>query len=41
MLGALVYEKAVDEAVEVGAEKWPRREEKITQRRSGRGDSLR
>jgi hypothetical protein len=24
MLGAIVYEKAVDEAVEVEAEKWPR-----------------
>jgi hypothetical protein len=32
MLGAVVYEKAVDEAVHVEAEKWPRREGNITQR---------
>jgi len=29
MLGAIVYEAAVDEAVEVETEKWPRREGKI------------
>jgi len=28
MLGAIVYEKAVDEEVHVEAEKWPRREDK-------------
>jgi hypothetical protein len=32
MLGAIVYEKAVDETVHVEAEKWPRREGKITRR---------
>jgi hypothetical protein len=32
MLGALVLEKAVDEAVHVEAEKWPRREEKKTRK---------
>ncbi len=36
MLGAIVYEKAVDEAVHVEAEKWPRRTEKTTRR--GRQD---
>ena len=41
MLGAIVYEKAIDEAVRVEAEKWPRREEKITQGRRGRGVSQR
>lgn len=41
MLGAIVYEKAVDEAVHVEAEKWPRREEKIMRGRGGRGVSQR
>jgi hypothetical protein len=36
MLGAIVYEKPVDEAVHVEKEKWPRRKEKITPR-PGRG----
>ncbi len=39
MLGAIVYEKAVDEVVEIEAEKWPRKEKKITRKHRGRGDS--
>jgi hypothetical protein len=33
MLGAIVYEKAVDEAVEVETEKWTGRTEGTTQKR--------
>ena len=33
MLGAIVYEKTVDEAVEVETEKWPRREGRIPEKR--------
>jgi hypothetical protein len=36
MLGAIMYEKAVDEEVHVEAEKWPRREGKIMRGRPER-----
>ena len=36
MLGAIVYEKAVNEAVEIEAEKWPRREEELTREHRGK-----